>query len=115
MADEVDTLMHIRGSLQTTEGIDIVLEAGRLAELYNQASTGGGVRPLHEHIAKTHMESRGMRGVAWAGQMAARAVYVGILEHVPVAGLPESAGKLSSMGQYKKEKNMFINTYKAGD
>ena len=39
MADEVDTLMHIRGSLQTTEGIDIVLEAGRLAELYNQAST----------------------------------------------------------------------------
>ena len=39
MADEVDTLMHIRGSLQTTEGIDIVLEAGKLAELYNQAST----------------------------------------------------------------------------
>lgn len=34
---------------------------------------------------------------------------------VPVAGLPESAGKLSSMGRYKKEKDVFINTYKAGD
>lgn len=45
MADEVDTLMHIRGSLQTTEGIDIVLEAGRLAELYNQASTVAPAAP----------------------------------------------------------------------
>ena len=39
MADEVDTLMTIRGSLQTTDGIELVLEAGKLAELYNQAST----------------------------------------------------------------------------
>ena len=53
MADEVDTLMHIRGSLQTTEGIDIVLEAGRLAELYNQASTVMGQEEGIESISRT--------------------------------------------------------------
>ena len=40
MADEVDTLMTIRGSLKTmcTDGIELVREAGYLAELYEQAS-----------------------------------------------------------------------------
>lgn len=53
MADEVDTLMTIRGSLQTTDGIELVLEAGKLAELYNQASTVMGQEDGIESISRT--------------------------------------------------------------
>ena len=38
MADEVDALMAIRGSLETTDGIDLVEEIAELGRLYSQAS-----------------------------------------------------------------------------
>ena len=74
MADEVDTLMHIRGSLQTTEGIDIVLEAGRLAELYNQASTVFSARAHRPVLSSRAGQSGGnFPVVARAGCLFARA------------------------------------------
>ena len=38
MADEVDALMAIRGSLETTDGVDLVKEATELGRLYSQDS-----------------------------------------------------------------------------
>ena len=39
MADEADALMAIRGSLETTDGIDLVKEAEDVGDLNSQAST----------------------------------------------------------------------------
>ena len=46
MADEVDALMTIRGSLETTDGIDLVEEIAELGRLYSQASTVMGTGDL---------------------------------------------------------------------
>ena len=46
MADEVDALMAIRGSLETTDGIDLVEEIAELGRLYSQASTVMGTGDL---------------------------------------------------------------------
>ena len=41
MADEVDALMAIRGSLETTDGIDLVKEVAELGQMYSQVFTWG--------------------------------------------------------------------------
>ena len=39
MADEVDALMAIRGSLETTDGIDLIRGLAELGNLYSLVST----------------------------------------------------------------------------
>ena len=46
MADEVDALMAIRGSLEATEGIDLIKEASELGDYYSQAETCAITRAL---------------------------------------------------------------------
>ena len=44
MADEVDALMAIRGSLETTDGIDLIGELAELGRMYSLVSTANNIR-----------------------------------------------------------------------